>query len=77
MNYFGYNDSSMDNYIKKFKERNIIVIEDITHRLLCNKNHSQNSDYLICSLRKLYIKNCQKAILLNSFCKIKRLEFSL
>jgi len=54
MNYFGYNVSSMDDYIDNFKSRNIIVIEDVTHRFLCNKNHSKNSDYLICSLRKWF-----------------------
>ena len=54
MSYFGYNSSNMDNYIKEFSDRNIIVIEDITHRLLCDKNYCNNSTYLIASLRKWF-----------------------
>ena len=29
MNYFGYNASNMDNYIKEFSKRNIVVIGGI------------------------------------------------
>lgn len=54
MSYFGYEDSNMDNYIKKFKIKNVIVLEDITHRILCKKNHCEKSDYLIASLRKWF-----------------------
>ena len=32
MSYFGYSASNMDEYIEEFSKRNIIVIEDITHR---------------------------------------------
>ena len=52
MSYFGYENSNMDNYIKKFKKRNIVVLEDITHRLFCQNNYCKESDYLIASLRK-------------------------
>lgn len=52
MSYFGYEMSNMDKYIKKFKKRNIIVIEDITHRIFCDNNYCKDSDYLIASLRK-------------------------
>ena len=52
MNYFGYKESNMDNFIKEFHKRDIIVIEDITHRLFQAKNHSEYSNYLIASLRK-------------------------
>lgn len=52
MSYFGYNDSNMDKHIKIFKKRNIVVLEDITHRLFCEKNHCAESDYMIASLRK-------------------------
>ncbi len=54
MSYFGYDNSNMDFYIKKFKKRNVIVIEDITHRVFCKKNHCEESDYLIASLRKWF-----------------------
>lgn len=52
MTYFGYDCSNMDNFIKKFQKKGIFVIEDITHRLFCKKNHCKNSTYLIASLRK-------------------------
>lgn len=54
MSYFGYEYSNMDVYIQKFKNRNIIVIEDITHRLLCQNNYCQESTYLVASLRKWF-----------------------
>jgi len=54
MSYFGYNESNMDTYIERFNQRNIIVIEDITHRLLSKKNHCNKSTYLIGSLRKWF-----------------------
>lgn len=52
--YFGYQDTAMDDIIGKFKLRNTIVIEDITHRLLCEKNFSEKADYIIASLRKWF-----------------------
>src|SRR5699024_2096486 len=54
MNYFGYEESNMDSVIKKFKSKEVIVIEDITHRLLSSPNHSKFSDYYIASLRKWF-----------------------
>lgn len=54
MNYFGYSVTNMDEYIKRFKERNVCVIEDITHSLLSKKNKSEYSDYYIASLRKWF-----------------------
>ncbi len=44
----------MDEYIKKFKEKGKIVIEDITHSVLSQKSHSEFSDYLVGSLRKWF-----------------------
>lgn len=44
----------MDEYIKKFKEKGKIVIEDITHSVLSQKSHSEYSDYLVGSLRKWF-----------------------
>lgn len=53
MSYFGV-EQSMDNIIEKMSKKNIIVMEDITHRLLSNKTNSIYSDYLIASLRKWF-----------------------
>lgn len=54
MNYFGYSSTNMEVYIKKFKEKGKIVIEDITHSILSTKKHSEYTDYLIGSLRKWF-----------------------
>lgn len=54
MNYFGYSDDRMGNSIKVFKEKGVIVIEDITHSLLSEKAYNLNSDYLVASLRKWF-----------------------
>ena len=54
MNYFGYTSTNMDSYIKSFKNKNVIIIEDITHSLLSKKKFSKYSDYLVCSLRKWF-----------------------
>lgn len=54
MNYFGYSETNMEKYIKKFKEKGKIVIEDITHSILSRKRYSNYSDYLIGSLRKWF-----------------------
>ena len=54
MNYFGYTSTNMESYIKEFKKKNVIVIEDITHSLLSDKIFSKYSDYLVCSLRKWF-----------------------
>ena len=52
MSYFGFNATNMDSIIQAFQKSNIIVIEDITHRLFSNPNHSPAADYFIASLRK-------------------------
>lgn len=54
MNYFGYSSTNMEDYIKKFKEKGKIVIEDITHSILSTQKYSEYSDYLIGSLRKWF-----------------------
>lgn len=54
MNYFGYSQSNMEKYIKYFKSKNTIVIEDITHSILSEKKFSNYSDYLVGSLRKWF-----------------------
>lgn len=52
--YFGYSETNMDEIIKKYKSTGVIVIEDITHRLLSENNYCSDVDYLICSLRKWF-----------------------
>ncbi len=54
MNYFGYSSTNMDKCIKHFKQKGKIIIEDITHSILSEKKYSENSDYLIGSLRKWF-----------------------
>lgn len=50
MNYFGFTKSEMKSQIEYFKNRNTIVIEDITHSLL-NSNKSI-ANYGVASIRK-------------------------
>lgn len=52
--YFGYSSSVMDSIIDILRERDVIIIEDITHRLLSKPNHCFKADYLIASLRKWF-----------------------
>lgn len=54
MNYFGFVSTNMHEYIKEFSRKGVIVIEDITHSLLCDQNYCSNSDYLVVSLRKWF-----------------------
>jgi len=54
ISYFGFSSSTMDNHIKRFVEKGVFVIEDISHRLLSEKTHSEDSDYLIASIRKWF-----------------------
>ena len=54
MNYFGFSSCNMDEYIEKFKERNIIVIEDSTHSFLSKRKYNSKSDIVIASLRKWF-----------------------
>lgn len=54
MNYFGYSESNMEKYVKKFKEKGAIIIEDITHSILSEKKFCEDSDYLVASLRKWF-----------------------
>lgn len=67
MNYFGYSETNMERYIKKFKEKGKIVIEDITHSILSKKSYSEYSDYLVGSLRKWFpISSGAIAVAMNS-----------
>ncbi|KKB40913.1 hypothetical protein [Bacillus thermotolerans] len=54
MNYFGFSKGRMDDYIERFKQRDVIVIEDITHSFLSGKSYNNRSQYLIASLRKWF-----------------------
>lgn len=52
MSYFGLEEPKFDFIINEFLSRGTIIIEDITHRLLCNTNYSPNVDYSVASIRK-------------------------
>lgn len=54
MSYFGFQKTNMDSIVEKFIGREILVIEDITHRLLCEQNHCKNANYYVASLRKWF-----------------------
>lgn len=67
MNYFGYSRTNMDEYVRKFKQKGKIVIEDITHSVLNKNGFSESSDYLVGSLRKWFpISSGGIAVALNS-----------
>lgn len=77
MNYFGYSKTNMDEYIRRFKEKGKIVIEDITHSILSEKRYSESSDYLIGSLRKWFsINSGGIAVALNSKFELELKDYS-
>ena len=49
-NYFGFRNEMPD--LTSFKERGGIVIEDITHSYLSEKQYHEQADYLVASIRK-------------------------
>ena len=70
MNYFGYAESNMEKYVRYFKNKGVIVIEDITHSILSEKKFCEDSDYLVASLRKWFPIFCG-GIAVNRFDKFK------
>ncbi|GAB2538063.1 hypothetical protein [Gracilibacillus alcaliphilus] len=75
MSYFGFYISNMDEIISIFHRKNVLVIEDITHRLFSTKNYCEKSDYLIGSIRKwLPLPSGGVAIKRNSFFKNVKLN---
>lgn len=51
--YFGYNVEYPNNILKDFRERNGVVIRDITHSLFCDEiPFDCEADYFVASLRK-------------------------
>ena len=54
MSYFGLRVEEEHEAIRKIHEDGSIVIEDITHSLLRKKAFSEDSDYLVASLRKWF-----------------------
>ncbi|WP_066190738.1 aspartate aminotransferase family protein [Gracilibacillus timonensis] len=54
MSYFGLEEFNCDNLIEEINNQSTIVIEDITHRLLCDISYSTKTDYTIASLRKWF-----------------------
>lgn len=54
MSYFGLNRANAHAAIEKIHRMNAVIIEDITHSLLCGSCASSSSDYLVASLRKWF-----------------------
>lgn len=54
MSYFGLGTSEAHRQIEEIKKSGAVVIEDITHSLLCKTPSSDYSDYLVASLRKWF-----------------------
>lgn len=54
MSYFGFGTSEAHRQIEEIKKSGAAVIEDITHSLLHNAPSSENSDYMVASLRKWF-----------------------
>lgn len=54
MSYFGMQTEKVDEIIRKFKQKGVTVIEDITHSLLNKKSYSESGDYVVASLRKWF-----------------------
>ena len=52
MSYFGLETKTAHEWIGKLRAKGAVVIEDITHSLFCETPASQESDYLVASLRK-------------------------
>lgn len=52
MSYFGLSSENEQNALKALKNDKTIIIEDLTHSLLCKKACSEHSDYYVASLRK-------------------------
>lgn len=52
MDYFGFRSFTKESMINKALERNIIIIEDMTHSVMSNLSLKTNADYSFASLRK-------------------------
>lgn len=52
MQYYGYQDNTVESIAKLCSDKNIIIIEDITHSLLSEHVHSNYADYIFGSIRK-------------------------
>jgi dTDP-4-amino-4,6-dideoxygalactose transaminase len=54
MNYFGFSKYNMKKYIIEFKRKGVYVIEDSTHSILSTRAYSEESDFVVASLRKWF-----------------------
>ena len=52
MSYFGLDTKNELDAIRELKKNGAIIIEDLTHSLLCKEAYSAHSDYYVCALRK-------------------------
>lgn len=54
MSYFGLEHFKLDKIITEFSNKGCLVIEDMTHRMLCVEAYSPAADYSIGSIRKWF-----------------------
>ncbi|WP_368652900.1 hypothetical protein AB4Y30_14340 [Ornithinibacillus sp. 4-3] len=52
ISYFGLEQYDQENIIRSFQDKNIIVIEDVTHSLYSTNSNLNVADYCVASLRK-------------------------
>lgn len=52
MSYFGYSASNMDSWIREFKRRGVVVVEDLTHRFLSRTEAPSEANFQFASVRK-------------------------
>lgn len=52
INYFGFENEAMDEYIENFKDKGVLIIEDATHMWFSEKKFNDKSDYVFVSFRK-------------------------
>lgn len=50
--YFGFSETAMDGWIKKFQQRGTVVVEDLTHRLFSVAGATGHADFEFASVRK-------------------------
>ena len=54
MRYFCIKSNGLDQMIAALKQKQVVIIEDITHSLFSEKVYFENSDYVVASLRKWF-----------------------
>lgn len=54
MSYFGLSAAIPDAVLCAFRQKGVIVVEDVTHRMLCGEAVSDEANYAVMSLRKWF-----------------------